>query len=187
MKNPLEPKRLEVFTISNLLAVSVLCLPVVLGMTNWVIACGDDPAFRITTKHDRDKVKIAAEEDRVVIEVQSPKGISQAVVERSDDQWPASVMLRLHLKGLERLQVINGKRMLEASVSSQDGQRRISKDDSPLDAKHPSWMDIRMLDKDGEPVRRIPLNEGYFEMQLPKALLDDNPKSITLKWIDFYR
>lgn len=41
--------------------------------------------------------------------------------------------------------------------------------------------------KDGEPVKTIPLEDGFFEMQLPKVLFEDNPKSITLNWIDFYR
>ena len=79
---------------------------------------------------------------------------------------------------------------LEAAVSSQDGKVRLWKDgkeDSPLDSKHPYWMEIRMVGKDGKPVKTIPLKDGYFEMQLPKALFEDNPKSITLNWIDFYR
>jgi hypothetical protein len=29
--------------------------------------------------------------------------------------------------------------------------------------------------------------DGYFEMALPKAFFEGNPKSITLNWIDFYR
>jgi hypothetical protein len=44
-----------------------------------------------------------------------------------------------------------------------------------------------MVGKDGEPVKSIPLKDGYFEMQLPKALFEHNPQSITLNWIDFYR
>lgn len=48
-------------------------------------------------------------------------------------------------------------------------------------------MEIQMFLKDGEPVKTIPLKDGYFEMELPQALFDDNPKSITLNWIGFYR
>ncbi len=44
-----------------------------------------------------------------------------------------------------------------------------------------------MVGKDGKPAKTIPLDDGYFEMQLPKALFEDNPKSITINWIDFYR
>ena len=61
------------------------------------------------------------------------------------------------------------------------------KEDVPLDAKSPFWMEIRMVDGDGKPTKVIPLKDGYFEMQLPEALFEGNPKSITINWIDFYR
>ncbi len=88
------------------------------------------------------------------------------------------------------MKISNGKITLEAAVSSQDGNVRIwknGKEDSPLDAKSPYWMEIRMFSDDGKPVRTIPLDDGYFEVQLPKALFENNPKSITISWIDFYR
>ena len=99
-------------------------------------------------------------------------------------------MLRLHLKGLENFKVSNGKVTLEASMSSQDGNVRLWKDgkeDSPLDSKSPYWLEIRRFDHDGKEATTIPLKDGYFEIQLPKALFDDDPKSITVNWIDFYR
>ena len=37
------------------------------------------------------------------------------------------------------------------------------------------------------PTTTIPLMDGYFEMQLPRAFLEGNPKTITVSWIDFYR
>jgi len=33
----------------------------------------------------------------------------------------------------------------------------------------------------------LPGKGGYFEIRLPKALLDGQPKSLELGWIDFYR
>lgn len=48
-------------------------------------------------------------------------------------------------------------------------------------------MNIRMVGNDGKPAKTIPLKDGYFEMQLPKAFIEENPKSITVNWIDFYR
>ena len=36
--------------------------------------------------------------------------------------------------------------------------------------------------------KALPLKDGYyFEMLLPKAFFEGNPKAITLNWIDFYR
>ena len=48
-------------------------------------------------------------------------------------------------------------------------------------------MDIRILTSKDKPAKVLPLKNGYFEMTLPKAFFEGNPKSITLNWIDFYR
>ena len=153
-------------------------------------SAAEDPRFKITTKRENDKVEIKVESDKAVFSVHSPFGISQTVIERTDEDWSDIVMLRLHLKGLEHFKVSPGKVTLEAVVSSQDGKVRLWKDgkeDSPLDAKSPYWTEIRMVGNDGKPTTAIPLKDGYFEIQLPKALFEDNPKSITVNWIDFYR
>jgi hypothetical protein len=150
----------------------------------------EEPPFKITTKRDNDKVEVTVEKDKAVISVRSPFGISQAVIERTGEKWPDKVILRLHLKGLENLKVTNGKVTLEAEVSSQNGKLRQWKDgkeNSPLDAESPYWMQIRLVGKDGKPVKAIPLNDGYFEIKLPKAVFEGNPPSITVNWIDFYR
>ena len=152
-------------------------------------AAGETP-YKITTKREDDQVKVKVAEGKAIISVCSPFGISQAVIEGSRNKWPDVVMLRLHLKGLENLKIVTGKITIEAAVSSQDGKTRLWKDgkeDSPLDAQSPCWMTIRRVGMEGEIVTAIPLKDGSFEMQLPKALLEDNPKSITLHWIDFYR
>ena len=61
------------------------------------------------------------------------------------------------------------------------------KEDAPLNAKSPYWIEVRILDGDGKQATVIPLKRGSFEMQLPKALFEGNPKTITVNWIDFYR
>lgn len=153
-------------------------------------SAAEDPQFKITTNRDNDKVEVKVESDKAVFSVHSPFGISQTVIERTDGNWSDIVMLRLHLKGLENFKVSNGIITLEAAVSSQDGKVRLWKDgkeDSPPDSKSPYWMEIRMVSDDGKQATTIPLDDGYFEIQLPKALLEDNPKLITINWIDFYR
>jgi hypothetical protein len=150
----------------------------------------EESQFEITTKRDNDKVEVKVESGKAVFSIHSPFGISQAVIESTSGNWSDFVILRLHFKGLESFKVSNGKVTLEAAVSSQDGQVRLWKDgkeDSPLDFKSPYWTEIRMIGKKGRAETKIPLEDGYFEIQLPKALLEDNPKSITVNWIDFYR
>jgi hypothetical protein len=48
-------------------------------------------------------------------------------------------------------------------------------------------MQIRMIGSDGKAAKIIPLKDGDFEIQLPKAFFEGNPKSIMVNWIDFYR
>jgi hypothetical protein len=176
---------------SDLLASGLLVLAVV--VTSGVSA-GDDkqPPFKITTKRETDRVEVKVEKDKALFSVHSPFGISDAVIERAGEKWPDPVTLRLHLKGLENFRASNGKLKLEASASVQKGKPLVrlwkdGKEDTPLDSKSPYWMDVRMVGGDGKPAKAIPLKDGYFEMTLPKAFFEGNPKSITVNWIDFYR
>lgn len=154
------------------------------GCTNDV----DEPQFKITTKRDNDSVELEVAKGKVVFSVHSPFGISQTVIERTDEEWSDIVILQLHLTGLEHFEVTNGKVKLEAAGAGPgERQWKDGKEDSPLDAKNPYWMETRVSGKDGKPTTTIPLTDGYFEIQLPKALFEDNPKSITVNWIDFYR
>lgn len=152
--------------------------------------CIADEPFKITTKRSDDRVEVKSKDDKTLFIIRSPFGISNAKIERTNDQWPDKVMIQLRLNGLENFKLSTDKPKLEASVSSHDGSMRLWKDgkeDSPLDSKSPYWMEIRILGSDGEPTKAIPLKDGCFEMQLPKKFFEGNPKSIKLEWIDFYR
>jgi hypothetical protein len=168
-----------------------ICVFVVVVVSIASAAVADDtPPFKITTKRDTDRVDVKIEKGKATFSVHSPFGISHATIERTSEKWPDAVMLRLHLKGLENFRVTNDKVKLEAAVSSQNGKVRIWKDgkeDAVLDAKSPYWMEIRTVGGDGKPAKAIPLKDGYFEMSLPRAFFEGNPKAITVKWIDFYR
>lgn len=156
-----------------------------------MIAASDDrPSFKITQKKPDDTVEVRADKDKATFIVESPSGISQAVIVRQDEAWPKTIILRLHLKGLESFPVSNGKVKVDAAVSSQTGKVRIWKDgkeDIPLDEKSPFRTEIRIVGSDGKPSREIPLKDGYFEVTLPRAFFEVNPKTITVAWIDFYR
>lgn len=140
------------------------------------LAAGD---FTISTLKKEDTVEARAEKDMTVFVVKSPSGIGQAGIERTGEKWPKAVTLRLHLKGLESFQVSNGKDTLHVAVSVQDKKPKVrlwknDKENAELDRKSPFWMDVAGKD-------------GAFEMRLPAAFFESNPKSITLKWIDYYR
>lgn len=176
-----------------LLFVAISCLAFL--SKNLVAADDFSTKFKITTKRSDDKVDLYPTVDKgsiAIFSIRSPTGISNATIERTESEWKQPIVIRLHLKGLENLRITNGKTILEASVSSHDENSRVrlwkdKDEDKPLDPKNPYWIEIRMMDRDGRPTSAIPLHDGYFEMQLPKAMFEDNPKSITISWIDFYR
>ncbi len=149
-------------------------------------------AVKVVTRRSDDVVEVRSETDAAVIDVESPFGISQAVVERVGGEWPKAVTLRLHLKGLSNFRAENGAVTLEASASLEKGKPAVRqwKDgaETPgLDEKSPYWMDVRILGADGKPAEAPPRKEGSFDVTLPKAFFDGNPRSIKVRWIDFYR
>lgn len=152
----------------------------------------DDPPLKVTTKRADDRVDVKIEKRKATISVHSPFGISHAAIERAGETWPDAVVLRLHLKGLENFKVTSSKVKLEGSASLQDGKPLVRlwkdyKEDAPLDAKSPYWIEVRIVGGDGKQAKEIPLKGGYFELPLPRAVFEGNPKSITVRWIDFYR
>lgn len=175
---------------SHALATSLLLLSAIVRLTNIATAEEGDPPFIITTKCENDKVQVPVEQGKATFSIHSPFGISQAVINRRGEDWPESVTLRLHLKGLEHFKITNGDTALKGAVSCHGGKVRLwrdDKEDSPLNAESPFWMVVRMVGNDGEPAETIPLVNGHFEMKLPRALFEKNPKSIVISWIDFYR
>jgi len=142
----------------QLLAVTFLFFPAIVGITNFVNVYGDDPPFRITTKRDDDKVEVKVEKSKAHISVQSPFSISQAVIKRRVEKWPDSVTLRLQTKGLEHFKITNGETTLKAAVSSHGGDQPVrlwldDNEDSPLNVTSPFWMTVRLSQKttqDGE-------------------------------------
>ncbi len=172
--------------------VAGIALVLLVGAGGRAVACEQPPELKITTKRKDDSVEVRADRDKAVFAVTSPFGIGQAVVERRGATWPGSVAVRLYLKGLSNFRASNGKATLNAAASIQEGKTQVrlwkdGKEDAPLDEKSPLRADIRIVGGDGKPARELPLKGGYFEIVLPRAFFEGNPKSVTLAWIDFYR
>ncbi|MFY7875784.1 MAG: hypothetical protein ACOVQM_10090 [Pirellula sp.] len=167
--------------------ISIAVLLVVLLST---MNCFADEPFKITTKRSGDRIEVKSQDGKSVFIIRSSLGISHATIERTTEQWPDKIAIQMRLNGLESFKLSCGNTKLEALVSSHDGSVRLWKDgkeDSPLDSKSAYWMEIKILESEGEPTQSIPLKDGYFEMQLPKKFFEENPKSFKVEWVDFYR
>jgi hypothetical protein len=151
---------------------------------------------------------------RTVLAIRSERGIGECKVHRESENWPKGLILRLHLRGLEQIVVCVGDRNWIGSVSSSEGVVRWSYRtegamEQPLDSSDPNWCSIGIarlkepaageepksaptqpLQKQSELSKeiRVPLEDGeYWEMKLPEIWLKENPGSIRISWIDFYR
>jgi hypothetical protein len=144
--------------------------------------------FQATTGRASSRIQVGKEKGKTIIDVRSDSGIDKATIKRLKDTWPMSIVVRLHLKGLESFRAGSGKVVVEWSVSSngQNASRvslRQGNDELALDKKSPFFTSVRIVGGNG----KIPLKGGYFEVPLPAKLTAGNPRELTLRWIDFYR
>lgn len=163
---------------------SRLFLPLLLVVAAVRTEAADSPTLKAVVQRDGDRVEISRTGDRTLLTVHSATGIGRLTVERAGARWLEALTVRLPLRGLESFQATNGRVELGASVSTQDGRVRVWKDgreEEPLDARHPFWIDVRRT------TTAAPKPSECFDLRLPRALLADDVRSITVHWIDFFR
>jgi hypothetical protein len=150
-----------------------------------------EPAFIVITKNPDDQVDIQFENSTTLIDIQSPTGIGSAAFELESGTMPENMTLRLHLKGLEQFRLTSAQDQIAASVSSGEtvhlDEQTIysSGTESPLLPRHPLWMEIEIVSSQTE--KKIPLEEGYFEITVPQEFIRNVGKTFEIEWIDFYR
>jgi len=144
-------------------------------------------AFDIKTKKPADQIKVKIDGDSTTLDVFSPSGIGGATITLTQGPWPKTVVLRLHLRGLEYFTASSGKFKLTGSVLSHSGntKRFYLGEDGKKEPQPEST--IKVFNAAGKPVEGLPGEGGYFEFTVPRPLLEGEPKSLELGWIDFYR
>ena len=148
-----------------------------------------EPEFTIITKNPDDQVSVQYENGTAQIDIQSPTGIGTASFELISGTMPEAMTLRLHLKGLEQFRLLSAQDRIAASISSGEPLRVDSESllssgaESPLLPGHPLWMEIEIVSAE----KKIPLEEGYFEVTVPQEFIQNVDKTFEIEWIDFYR
>ncbi len=156
-----------------------------------VIADMPEKQAKISTRKEEDSVSVLRQADTTIYAVHSPSGIGGATLPQVT-QWPEKVVLRLYLKGLESLTIGNDAVRWHASVTSHgDHSQRLTVKqadrETEAEADTPYWTKIAAFGADGKPIEGLPKDGGYFELQLPKVLLERSSQTLRLEWIDFYR
>lgn len=139
-----------------------------------------EPRYRISVQRAEDRVECQTVERRPVLVVTSPTGIGSAVIYRPASGWPkeTNMILKMKLKGLEQLRVSVGDLNWMVAVSSSDHKptirlQRGKRETEVANSQDRYWTDVK--------------TDSGFELELPNTFFTDNPESITIHWIDFFR
>lgn len=139
------------------------------------------PELAVTVDKPGDRVALAADAERVTLDIWSASGIGGAHVDLVAGSMPPQVLLRLHLAGLEQLTFDYGEAMVQLSVSSSDGQVLQSVvqagQESQITPASPYWMEVA----------RPAAADAPFLVTSPPAFALSAADHFTLGWIDFYR
>lgn len=168
------------FNVAIVIAILICCF----GCSN-----GKD-SFSVSTKQSDDVATIETVRDRLIVSIQCPKGISNATIERKGSSWPGVIELRLHLGGLESLEVSSGRNVLDGSYSTETNELAQFKDGNesePLTSASDYWMNCEIIDANGKVTADPSPPEGYFAIKLPKKFLSEAKSTIVVDWIDFHR
>ena len=152
---------------------------------------GGEPVFNVTTKNQDDQINIQQENNLTTIDIHSPTGIGSATFELESGSMPEHVVARLHLTGLEQFNLVTDQAILSAHGSSNEvfnvtGQSVIAAGNeyaiTPID---PLWAKVEVVSSQAD--KKIPLEEGYFEITIPKEFIRRAGNSFEIQWIDFFR
>ncbi len=146
-------------------------------------ACGNlpaAPAFQIENAHSDDTIGYTASANQVVFDVTSPRGISQARILQTAGATPEKITLRLRLHALERFKFSFDAQSVEIEIPTNDANHtpRVS---APPDS--PLYMPVEIISRDNA----YPIQDGYIQIELPRAYYESNARAFTIEWIDFYR
>jgi hypothetical protein len=124
-------------------------------------------AFKITTRKPADKVVLATEDGKTILDVFSADGIGSATVRRAGTQWLEKLTVRLHLQNLEMISLSTGKLALKSRLGGDQWEQ------SPQ----------------GNAVTKAEIRNigNAIEVEVPDVLLRDNPDEMKIEWINEYR
>lgn len=147
------------------------------------------PKFDIEAGGDLSQIRFVTKRSATIVDITCKSGIGKVRIKRRASTWPKSMLVRLHLSGMESFKATVNNDTLEWWVSSGGGENtssislRSGGKETSLSKKSDYYTEARIVGGNN----RIPLKEGYFEVPLPGKLFDGNPAELSLSWIDFYR
>ena len=149
-----------------------------------------EPLYEITTDKPETFVSYSIVNGVTYFDVFGPNGIGSAHIVRTRGEMPKQITLRFFLKGLESLKFSYDNTQIQVSVSSSGDHAVIesmhqgtSTEEIPLNSTSEFWMPTEIVSQN----KTIPLQDGYFQVELPRAFFESGAREFEIEWIDFYR
>jgi hypothetical protein len=169
-------------------------------------SAGEAAVINVISDKAADTTEVTIEDGRAVLDVTSASGIGGLTAILNEGEWPQEIVVRLHTRGLERLEIGYANYIIETGVPSSDGialplMLTVVDDEGNAERISPSadiyYPDIQAVTAAGATAvgplatgerPAIPLPEdGVFEITLPLHFHQEAYESFWMQWIDFYR
>lgn len=155
-----------------------------------ILAIAQPSRITVSVEGEGNSITVRDDGATVILDVSSRGGIGQATIKTLSMTSPEKLILRLRLKALEEFRLSYDRITVIANVSNDDGVitqslRSSDGDERPITPDNPHWMEIRIVSDKTSP--RIPLDEGHFEITLPKDAFGKSGRAFSIRWIDFHR
>jgi len=138
------------------------------------------------------QIIINSNDDGAYIQVLSQSGIGHADLEIISETVPKRLILQFHLQGLEELRFVYGESVVTGSISSTESNRVHQSVHASggkpeiITSKSSYWMPMRLVSQDTTQIK-IPLQDGYIEIEAPEDFLKSKHRRFSIHWVDFFR
>ncbi|MCP4849951.1 MAG: hypothetical protein GY899_18585 [Verrucomicrobiaceae bacterium] len=132
------------------------------------------------------EISATENEGTVIFDIADEFGIGGGSISLRKGKWPAEVIVRIHLAGLEGFEVKVGGMTFSGAYHGEGVSRPNN------------YLPTRMLDTEGSPLSGRYLievvkgggsrrREGYYEVEIPRESCLGDANKMNLNWVDFYR
>lgn len=147
------------------------------------------PSYTITPTKPEDTITYQYANDTASFDITSQSGIGGARVVRTLGNMPKRVLLQLRLKGLESLKFRFADAEVDVSTSSsgapvvRESARLNGVAEMEIAPESEYWMPTEIVSVS----ETVPLADGYFRVELPRAFYASDAREFLIEWIDFFR
>ena len=139
------------------------------------------------------RIQLLKNDSSVIFEVKGGLGIGSGKIKIETGNWPANVLVRLYLKGLEGFYVSNGNKKVEgffppfpATQLNRNKYVKIQIFNSYGKTLKGKYLSNAGQSKDPKSLQGNKV-KGYFEIIIPSTLLTPEVRELEISWVDFYR